>query len=112
MSEKASQEGLPFRIFSENLNTTNKNMVSVIDDDKKLGPKVNSHRRFCHVPRTKGRFIKHCIARQLNNGSFENVDTFKYFGTTLTNERSIHEEIKSRLRLNSEPCQPIYLKTQ
>jgi hypothetical protein len=35
---------------------------------------------------------------QIGNKSFETVECFKYFGTTLTNQSSIHEEIKSRLK--------------
>jgi len=33
-----------------------------------------------------------------DNSTFERVEEFKYLGTTLTNQNSIPEEIKSRLR--------------
>ena len=35
---------------------------------------------------------------RIDNSTFERVEDFKYFGTTLTNQNSIQEEIKSRLR--------------
>ena len=34
----------------------------------------------------------------IDNSTFERVEGFKYLGTTLTNQNSIAEEIKSRLR--------------
>jgi len=35
---------------------------------------------------------------KIDNSSFEKVEEFKYLGTTLTNQNSIQEEIKSRLK--------------
>jgi len=36
---------------------------------------------------------------KIDNGSIERVEEFKYLGIALTNKNSIHEEIKSRLKL-------------
>ena len=38
------------------------------------------------------------ICVRIDNSTFERVEEFKYLGTTLTNQNSIPEEIKSRLR--------------
>jgi len=35
---------------------------------------------------------------RIDNGTFKRVEEFKYLGTTLTNQNSIPEEIKSRLK--------------
>ena len=35
---------------------------------------------------------------RIDNSTFDRVDDFKYLGTTLTNQNSIAEEIKSRLK--------------
>jgi len=35
---------------------------------------------------------------KIDNSSFGRVEEFKYLGTTLTNQNSIHEEIKSILK--------------
>jgi hypothetical protein len=38
---------------------------------------------------------------KVDNNSIERVEEFKYLGTTLTNQNSIQEEIKSRLKLEN-----------
>ena len=38
---------------------------------------------------------------KIDNSSIERVEEFKYLGTTLTNQNSIEEEIKSRLKLGN-----------
>ena len=38
---------------------------------------------------------------RIDNNSVERVEEFKYLGTTLTNQNSIQEEIKSRLKLGN-----------
>ena len=35
---------------------------------------------------------------KIDDSSFERAEVFKYLGTTLTNQNSIQEEIKSRLQ--------------
>jgi len=38
---------------------------------------------------------------RIDNSSIERVEEFKYLGTALTNQNSIQEEIKSRLKLGN-----------
>ena len=38
---------------------------------------------------------------KFDNSSTDKVEEFKYLGTTLTNQNSIQEEIKSRLKLGN-----------
>jgi hypothetical protein len=42
--------------------------------------------------------------RVANDEAFQNVTEFKYFGTTLTNQSDIHDEIKSRLNSGCACC--------
>jgi UDP-galactopyranose mutase len=42
-----------------------------------------------------------------NNSCIERIEEFKYFGTTLTDQNSIQEDIKSRLKLGNACYPPV-----
>ena len=42
-----------------------------------------------------------CHSVKIDNSSIERVEEFKYMGTALTDQNSIQEEIKSRLKLGN-----------
>jgi len=44
------------------------------------------------------------VTIKTENGSFERMEKFKYLGITLTNQSSIQEEIKSRLKAGNACC--------
>jgi hypothetical protein len=48
---------------------------------------------------------KHSI--KIANRSFEDVEKFKYLGTTLTDQNCMHEEIKSRLNSGNACCHSV-----
>jgi UDP-galactopyranose mutase len=43
-----------------------------------------------------------------DNSSFERVEEFKYLEPTQTNQNSIKEEIKSRLKSENACCHPVW----
>jgi len=64
---------------------------------KEIGLEVNADKtKYMVMSRDQNAGRTHSI--KTDNSSFERVDEFKYLGTTLTNQNSIQEEIKSRLK--------------
>ena len=57
----------------------------------------------CSLYQNAGR--KHSV--RIDNSTFERVEEFKYLETTLTNQNSITEEIKSRLRSGNACCHSV-----
>jgi len=47
---------------------------------------------------SRGQSSGRSYSMKTENSSFERVEEFKYLGKTLTNQNSIREEIKSRLK--------------
>jgi hypothetical protein len=47
----------------------------------------------------QGKILGHSV--KIDNSSIERVEVFRYLGTTLTDQNSIQEEIRSRLKLGN-----------
>jgi len=64
---------------------------------KEIGREVNADKtKYMVMSRDQTAGQSHSV--KTDNSSFERVEEFKYLGTTLTNQNSIPEEIKSRLK--------------
>jgi len=80
------------------VDTIKKNAEALVAATKETGLEVNAHKtNYMTVSRDHNAGRIHSI--KIDNSSIEKVEEFKYLGTTLTNQNSIQEEIKSRLKL-------------
>ena len=67
---------------------------------KEIGLEVNADKtKYMVMPREQTAGLSHTM--KVDNSSIERVEEFKHLGTTLTNQNSIQEEIKSRLKLGN-----------
>ena len=67
---------------------------------KETGLEVNADKtKYMVMSREQTAGLSHTM--KFDNSSIERVEEFKYLGTTLTNQNSIEEEIKSRLKLGN-----------
>jgi hypothetical protein len=83
-------------IVGENTDTIQKNKEALVDAGKEIGLEVNPEKTkyMLRAPYQKAG-QRHFLNKA--NSSFEDVVTLKYLGTTLTDEKCMLEEIKSRL---------------
>ena len=66
-------------------------------DSKETGIEVNADKTK-YVVMSREQNAGQSYSMKTDNSSFGRVEEFKYLGTTLTNQNSIQEEIKSRLK--------------
>jgi len=87
-------------ILVGSVHTIKKNTETLVVDSKETGLEVNADRtKYMVMSREQNAGRSHNI--KPDNSSFERMEEFKCFGTTLTNQNSIQEEMKSRLKSRS-----------
>ena len=76
------------------------NAEALVVATKDIGLEVNADRtKYMIMSRDQNAGGSHSM--KIDNISIERVEEFKYLGTMLTNENSIQDEIKSRLKLGN-----------
>jgi hypothetical protein len=83
--------------LGERINTVRKNTVVLVIASKEIGLEANAEKTKYMVMSWDQNAGQNGYI-QIGNTSFETVKRFKCLGTTLMNNISIHEEIKSRLQ--------------
>jgi len=84
-------------ILGGSVHTVKENAEALVVAAKEIGLEVNTDKtKYMVMSRDQNAGRTHSM--MIVNSSFERVDEFKYLGTTLTNQYSIQEEIKSRLK--------------
>jgi len=90
-------------ILGGSVRTIKENAEASILASKEIGLEVNADKtKYMFMPRDQNAGRSHSIKTE--NSAFERVEEFKYLGTTLTNQNSIEEEFKSRVRSGSACC--------
>ena len=90
-------------MLRESVLTLNEIAVALLVASKETGPEVNADiAKYMVMSRYQNAGRIHNIKNY--NCSFERVHKFKYLGTTITNQNSIHEEMKGRLKSGNICC--------
>jgi hypothetical protein len=83
-------------LLGNNKNTIKENTETLSDASGDVGLEINAEKtKYMIMSRHQSSGENQNI--RIANESFENVATFKYLGTTLTNQNDTRDEIKSRL---------------
>src|SRR5215472_9304379 len=87
-------------ILGGSVHTVKENAESLVAASKEIGLEVNADKSKYMVMSMEGNAERGRSVR-IDNSAIERVEEFKYLGVTLTDQNSIQEEIKSRLKLGN-----------
>ena len=87
-------------ILGGSARTVKENAEALLVATKEIGLEVNADKtKYMVMSRYRNAGRGHSV--KIDNSSIERVEEFKYLGTTLTDQNSIQDEIKSRLKLGN-----------
>jgi len=79
------------------IHTLKLNVEALVTATREIGLEVNADKtKYMVMSQDHNAGRIHSV--RIDNSTFKRVEEFKYLGTTLTNQNSIAEEIKSRLK--------------
>jgi hypothetical protein len=87
-------------ILGGSTHTVKENAEALVVATKEIGLEVNADKTK-YVIMSRDHNAGRSYSLKTGNRSIERVEEFKYLRTTLTNKNSIHEEMKSRLKLGN-----------
>jgi hypothetical protein len=91
-------------ILGGRAHTVKENVETLVVATKEIGLEVNADKT-TYMVMSQDRNAERDDSVKTDNSSIKRVKEFKYLGTMLTDQNSIQEEIKSRLKLGNEsPC--------
>jgi hypothetical protein len=87
-------------ILGGSVHTVKENAKGLVVATKETGLEVNADKtKYIVTSRDRNAGRGHSV--KIDNSSIEKVEELKYLGTTLTDQNSIQEEVKSRLKLGN-----------
>ena len=93
-------------ILTGSVHTLKENAEALVAGTREIGLEVSADKtKYMVMSRDQNAGRIHSVRN--DNNTFESVKGFKYLGKTLTNQNSIAEEIKSRLRSENACCHSV-----
>ena len=87
-------------ILGGSAHTVKENAEALVVDTKEIGLEVNADKTK-YMIMSRDQNAGRSYSMKTDNSFIERVEEFKYLGTPLTNQNSIQEEIKSRVKLGN-----------